>query len=848
MRLLPPSRPGPRLPLLALVVLAGSAGPALAQFRNKVEILDAKVGLPPGPFAAADERGQAMPVYKTGTWGPIYLLMKQLRKVDGEIELVIKTTDSDDLENTYVVPVGLPEFFPDPNPIDPLKPDMLLTTAELPYMPYVRCGGTNAEVTIIVQDAKTGYPVSPPYKRRFFAKDNYKYVLMAVGSQLAGLRLPKAGGDGQTDPGDSKLGNRLEVAAVGTDVTRLPDQWFGYKAVDLLILGTGQGGTDPWYQQLFGDQIGPGAKRRQQAMLEWVRRGGHVVVSVGSNATLLAGMPAFQEFLPATLKRDDPVRNPVELKLEGVRKPDKSMLGEPLRPGGRGGVGKMNTLTVANLVPKTDRPVRVLVPEKTAGPPVILQAPYGLGRVTRVGFDLDQAPFVDWEQRGFVWDWILREAGSDRGVGSATQGQPNPGNPQFGGNFYSGEQDDERAITLQGYIDYFAGVPVISFGWVALFILLYIIIIGPVDYLFLKKVLGRLELTWVTFPLVVIAVSAVAYFAAYALKGNDLKINKVDVVDVDLGGQRLYGQTWFTVFSPRIENYTIGVEPSPQWTPIPPDKTARDTMVGWMGQARSGRSSLFRRTYRYYNGPVDGTMAFAIGLEQVPIQVWSTKAFSGSWAAPYDPKAPPIAHTLRHPAGDPDKLTGRITHYLDGVTLQDAHLIYMGNVVDLGDLTAGADKSVLSQKTGLQQASQWLQSAANDVATNVNQYNVRGARQQTTGPSNFNALSVMFHEITDGNRTTSLRNASLRDLDQSWRVRADNRDEAILVAKIIVPEGPAEPTATSAASPSRLWLRGIPGTTDDRGRPAERSEIRGTLKQDTYVRVFIPIAKAGDKE
>ena len=73
----------------------------------------------------------------------------------------------------------------------------------------------------------------------------------------------------------------------------------------------------------------------------------------------------------------------------------------------------------------------------------------------------------------------------------------------------------------------------IPFGWVAFFIFLYILLIGPGDYFFLKKVLKRMELTWITFPTIVVTVSLLAYYAAYLLKGNDLLVNKVDVVDVD---------------------------------------------------------------------------------------------------------------------------------------------------------------------------------------------------------------------------------------------------------------------------------------------------------------------------
>ena len=133
-------------------------------------------------------------------------------------------------------------------------------------------------------------------------------------------------------------------------------------------------------------------------------------------------------------------------------------------------------------------------------------------------------------------------------------------------------------------LETFAEVPVISFGWVALFILVYILIVGPLDYFFLKKVVKRLELTWITFPAVVIVISAVAYFAAYYLKGKDLRINKVDVVDVDLHDGHVYGNTWFTLFSPRIQNYTIGVEPGNGWARRQAiRKSIRRWSAGWAG-------------------------------------------------------------------------------------------------------------------------------------------------------------------------------------------------------------------------------------------------------------------------
>src|SRR5262249_13950136 len=142
----------------------------------------------------------------------------------------------------------------------------------------------------------------------------------------------------------------------------------------------------------------------------------------------------------------------------------------------------------------------------------------------------------------------------------------------------------DLAGTLFDTMQSFPKVSNISFGWVWLFIFVYIIVVGPLDYFFLKKVVKRLELTWITFPSVVLVVSVVSYFTAYALKGNDLLINKADLVDIDLEGKMGYGQTWFCLFSPRIQHYTIGLEPAaPTWV-REPDKEDKTVLVGWMGR------------------------------------------------------------------------------------------------------------------------------------------------------------------------------------------------------------------------------------------------------------------------
>src|SRR5262249_49768749 len=147
----------------------------------------------------------------------------------------------------------------------------------------------------------------------------------------------------------------------------------------------------------------------------------------------------------------------------------------------------------------------------------------------------------------------------------------------------------------------------------------------------------RLELTWITFPAVVLAISLIAYFTAYAIKGKDLKINKLDLVDLDLrtdpGEAVAYGRSWFTILSPRIQNYTVGVEPVFA-RQAGGAKETPPAMVTWLGRPEiggmgaSGRrqsQGLFTRTYQYEPG--------ALGLRDVAIPVWTTKSFTAYWKA-----------------------------------------------------------------------------------------------------------------------------------------------------------------------------------------------------------------------
>lgn len=832
--------PGPvsRFALVVAAVVA-AVGTASAQFgrQRPVEIDDVQIGLPPGRFVGErDATQKAAHVVRRNTWAPIYLRLKMIREVEGGAALRVETLDADDLTTTLVVPIV--------SNLSDRLPGSFVEPVELDQIPYVRTGDrNNGTVTVTVISTVDGSALSDPRPIRFLGfRDASNYVVLSLGSKLPGFDLPKVAAIGpqknNNTPQPARGGlreGRVETAAI-TNVREMPDQWFGYAAADLVVLTTGSAPGD-FLDELFDKEKSVNLRDRREALLEWVRRGGKLVISVGSNASKLGQFEIFRDLLPAPLHRDEPSRAAVDAELEWRARGGAS-IPRTLKP-------RTDTFPVAHLVLDPAKPARVLMPPpaldgRRAGDPLVVQAVFGLGRITVVGFDLDQSPFVDFAQRDQFWDWLIREAGSDR---SADAPNRNNQSNYYGTTYY--DTEDEFAAALRDHADNFEGVPVVSFGWVALFIVLYTLLIGPVEYLFLKKVLGRLELTWVTFPLIVLTVSAAAYFTAYAIKGKDLKVNKIDVVDVDLAGGRVYGRTWFTIFSPRIDSYTVSVEPKPEWTirrsDLPP-------LVGWMGPNRGGGGGrVLSSGYRYHVGVGPrGDLHVADGLERVPIQVWSTKAFQAQWTGVANPGTPLVAADLFHPPGDPDTVTGSFVNNLPVEVLQDAVLIYRGKEYKLPALTPGQrvdvpPTSVGRRDGGLPTADGWLKNNAILPASN-NQYTYNPSPTR----SSVSLWGALFHEKVAATGQP-LQNSSFRELDASWRVDEDNRNEAILLAKVEtepVPTGQLAPLAEdvmaspSGPSPTLLWLKGLPG-----GEKA-REPVPGSLRQETYIRVFIPVKPA----
>ncbi|HLJ98208.1 MAG TPA: hypothetical protein VKU02_33930 [Gemmataceae bacterium] len=773
------------LACMAAGLLLFQAAAGKAQPRIQIRIESIQVGF-----------GSSAPIaeFKSGFWAPVYVTVMAGPEGTPRGEVIIESVDSDDVPNHYTIP--LPQLGPNDQET---------------VLGFTKPGSATSEVTARV---RIDDRIVATKEAQFLALQLDQQLYLALGANLPGLRTAlnpasKADAEDSPMPRENNPRRLLQI----DDIRMLPNRWFAYDAVDLLILSTG---NRDFVTSLLNEREG-----RKEALAEWVRRGGRLLLSVGRNQDLVSKLDVIQAMLPVSI--DGALRLPRVRSVAKWSGAQYSALESP--------ANAKAPIILADLKPKPGRETETLLEEQD-GTRVIQRGAYGLGRVTVVALDLDQqSPFAQWAAgaRKEFWLKLLDE--------TAPRLPPQPSN-QRPGYRYGEQQGFDRASQLQMNLEDFEDVPVISFGWVALFILLYILVVGPLDYFFLKKVLKRLELTWITFPTVVITISVAAYFTAYWLKGNDQRVNKVDLLDVDLHTQQLVGNTWFTIFSPRIQHYTIGLEPaSSEWVTTAASSGANASVVlSWMarpemsygGTGRAQSQGLFRRAYEY--------LPDANGLVGVPIQVWSTKSFAASWQAPLDRAQPIISADLQR-SKESSLLSGKITSRLP-VDLEDV-VIYTGIGGDakwysLGRLVPDGSVTVANIHAAGREAmsmEQWLE----DVPAQYRRNAAASRLPYATTPADATITVVkglLFHQFD----RKAQRNNALRFLDQSWRLR--HKDEVVLFGRIPRQEGAAETLTAGGAAPTRLWLGSMPAM--GQARPP----LSGTLTQETFVRMIIPIRTA----
>lgn len=261
----------------------------------------------------------------------------------------------------------------------------------------------------------------------------------------------------------------IEIAVASPDA--LPDRWVGYAPVDVLV----------WTEGDAGELRDP---RQGEALKHWIAGGGHLVVA-RSHLAGIAGTE-LEELLP--LEAAAPVQAVISPDL-GALPGHAAFLRGRLRPG-----------------------AQALIPDS------VYRWNYGRGRVTLIGFDPSSEPFRSSELMRDLWDRLLEPKVMYEGQWSEWNLVDNLG-ATLGSTALA-----DLAFQLPG-------VQAPSLAWLFCIILVYVILVGPVDYFMLRR-LRRQELTWVTFPVCVIGFLAITATAAGKSVRRFALAREVAIVDV----------------------------------------------------------------------------------------------------------------------------------------------------------------------------------------------------------------------------------------------------------------------------------------------------------------------------
>jgi hypothetical protein len=582
---------------------------------------DAEPKAEPARLAITEVRLGFDGVFKLGCWTQLEVSLRGgAEPATGRLE--VTTRDSDGVPTTAST---LPDR---PVGVQPGE----TTKARL----FVRCGQDNAPIAVRFVDDQGEVQATREFEPAMEAGDGtFRFGLPAT-SRLAvtfGLTEGLSEFASNESLGDDGTTHIARVSTAGD----LPVDWQGYEGVAAVVMTT----TDPqMYRPLAANP------QRIAALGAWIESGGRLVIFCGADAGEVIGPEGpLSDLVPGRF--DTLVSLRESLPLEVFSGAHTAL-----------NTGQQLRIQVPRLIDVRGRILAHAGPEPTSLP-LVVRARRGLGEVTFVAVDPQAAPIASWSGRGDLirqaLEWPAPTAGGESGSS----------------NYGGGDLVDQLRTALD---QSFAGIQTAPFALVAGLVILYILLIGPGDYFFVKHVLKRMELTWVTFPLIVLGVCAGAYWLAYRMKGDQLRVNQVEVVDVDLAAGDAYGMVWTHFFSPRVDRYDLALAPhfgekrlSEPGRPGP----GAYRLVGWLGSTGYGLggmrgqgtgASLFDRGYAFAP-PLDAVLG-------LPVQEWSTKTLVGRWKDKVDA---PLEASL---SSLPDNLLSGTIANRSGVSLDQCVLLH----------------------------------------------------------------------------------------------------------------------------------------------------------------------------
>jgi hypothetical protein len=169
----------------------------------------------------------------------------------------------------------------------------------------------------------------------------------------------------------------------------------------------------------------------------------------------------------------------------------------------------------------------------TAGQAIAAQAGYGAGSVTILGVDPTAGWLGESTAGASLWPALI----PPRSDGSVSM------------------TDDSQIV---GAVSNLPSLALPPLGGLLLLLIGYIALIGPINYLVLRR-LDRREWAWITMPVLIVGFAVGAYAFGNALRGSSLIVNEVGIVRGAPDATEGTAQVYLGVFSPTRGSYQVAV-------------------------------------------------------------------------------------------------------------------------------------------------------------------------------------------------------------------------------------------------------------------------------------------------
>lgn len=300
-----------------------------------------------------------------------------------------------------------------------------------------------------------------------------------------------------------QLPNGRSTAVAHLDPARLPDDAALLAGLDTIFL------HDVATTELSTAQ--------REALALWTRLGGELIVGGGPSAE--RSVPGLADLLPVEVGalRPNVAANSLAALAGGQSAPPPPAL----------------TASTVTLRPGA---------EDLDGTGLLTARDEGAGRVIYAAFDL--AALRAWAGEAGLWQNVLR-----------------PENRALLGPSFRLRSENLLRDALQ-----LSALRLPSTAVLLLLMLLYIVVVGPLNFWALRRA-GRVELAWVTTPLIVALFLGTAYGASFVLRGTNAQISQLTIVQGFEGAQQGQATSFLGVFSPQRRSYNLSFSPTTLVTP-----------------------------------------------------------------------------------------------------------------------------------------------------------------------------------------------------------------------------------------------------------------------------------------